>query len=514
MLLFTRLVRGLLYLNIVGASATAGSCKPCLNMRAIDTAPLQIHRQTSISSSPDPTTLIRYDTSPETLPPIESQSSSVGSGQERSPQPTSMDDYPPMKVQSASDIALPSQPPTTLATTLNGVPAEPQSYSAFGILPSAPVLGLPSGGSTGDSSRNENVLSSSLPTVVPKPPSADTDVESQSPAGLDGLMEAMEQVASTADLSSTVSILSNPIMSAPLSSEPSQNALSVLLSALPSDLASSLEVGYSVLTHELIATTEVNTAEPTSIPPQAFTTGQSDISTSESRPASTDSRPTERPSSRYTEHPLYPSTDRPSSQPSSRPTSHPTTHPTSRPPKPPTSIQSTLTTLPSATSSSQPSTTSTPIPANNTTEEASSEPTITPQRQQTNGSIAGVATGAAAGAVLLTLAIFFFLRRRQRKRLAATPDPSQPYPEVAWLYDPARSPARSLSPSPAPPTDAAGAQPGTTRALARSSSLMAPEVVVAPEGRALLAPERAAMRESSPADGARARSASPSGVAR
>jgi hypothetical protein len=142
---------------------------------------------------------------------------------------------------------------------------------------------------------------------------------------------------------------------------------------------------------------------------------------------------------------------------------------------------------------------------------ASSQPTITAERQQANGTIAGVATGAAAGAVLITLAIFFFLRRRQRNRSlkGVEEKASQPFPEVAWLYDPVRSPPRAQSPAPQN-AEAAGIL-GASQAPSKRNSAHAPEVVM-PEGEPLLAPGRAATRDSSPGGNGRDRSVSP-GVA-
>jgi hypothetical protein len=106
------------------------------------------------------------------------------------------------------------------------------------------------------------------------------------------------------------------------------------------------------------------------------------------------------------------------------------------------------------------------------------------------------------------LAIFFFLRRRQRKRSlkAVEENTTQPFPEVAWLYDPVRSPPRVQSPA-LPNAEAAGIL-AVSQASKRNSA-HAPEVVVMPEGEPLLAPGRAATRDSSPGGNGRDRSVSP-----
>jgi hypothetical protein len=178
--------------------------------------------------------------------------------------------------------------------------------------------------------------------------------------------------------------------------------------------------------------------------------------------------------------------------------------------QPTTLLTRSLTTPTTSHSAASTSTSSNSAP---TTAPGTSQPTITPEKQQSNGTIAGVATGAAAGVVLITLAIFFFLRRRQRNRALKTVEAkaSQPYPEVAWLYDPVRSPPRSQSP--APQIGNIGGIPGMTQEQAKRNSAHAPEVVL-PEGEPLLAPSRAATRESSPGGNGRGRSISPGVAAR
>ncbi|GAB7326793.1 hypothetical protein MBLNU13_g10734t1 [Cladosporium sp. NU13] len=312
-------------------------------------------------------------------------------------------------------------------------------------------------------------------------------------------------------------------MSAVGSAEATQNALSVLLAALPSDVASSIEAGFSVVTQQLFATGEIVpstlTTRPTSLPssvPAIISTSRSEHVPQSSRRPSGSERPTSsytaRPTTQQDEH-TRPTSHRPTdhtSSPVSRPTSHPTSRPTeSHEPHRPT----TLATLPipstTQTSSQSISSTSSSLTPSSTTAPESSEPTISPQKQQANGTIAGVATGAAAGAVLIVLAIFFFLRRRQRKRSlkAVEENASQPFPEVAWLYDPVRSPPRAQSPVPQN-AEAAGIL-AVAQGQSKRNSAHAPEVVVMPEGEPLLAPGRAATRDSSPGGNGRDRSVSP-----
>lgn len=306
---------------------------------------------------------------------------------------------------------------------------------------------------------------------------------------------------------------------------PPLNALSVLLSALPSDVASSIEAGFSVLSQEF-ATQDESTTDPTIRPTSSPQTNSVIISTSRSEPS-------EQPTSRFsiqpatelsashpTSHPTSRPTSRPSSQPTPFHTSHPTSRPTSHPTLRPTSSSSTnqpttLATLPSTTSitsqsSATASSSTSSTPSSTLTANASEQPPITPQKQAANGTVAGIATGSIAAVVLLTLALFFFLRRRQRKRALQEVEEkaSQPYPAVAWLYDPARTPPRSRSPAPQDGDVGAGGTADGTRAVTRRSSLLAPEVVL-PEGEPLLAPERAATRDSSPVAGQGRRSASP-----
>ncbi|EME82912.1 uncharacterized protein MYCFIDRAFT_211194 [Pseudocercospora fijiensis CIRAD86] len=190
------------------------------------------------------------------------------------------------------------------------------------------------------------------------------------------------------------------------------NALSVLLSALPSDVVSSFASEY----HDF---TSINFRPASTERPETSEPGQ----------------PTSRPSSR-------PTNFQTSMRPSSRP--HMTSIPplfTSRPPT--TSIPVTSTSTSSSTTLStmtRSSSTTSSIAAATST----AAPTAAPSPQLANASIAGIATGVAAGAVLTLMAAFFLWRRRQQGKPPFARKSSQRsapvYPEVAWLYDPTPSP--------------------------------------------------------------------------
>jgi hypothetical protein len=417
-------------------------------------------------------------------------------------------------LQSALHTAHPSGA-TTLARSRPCVRVEPQSCSVFGAQP----LDLVPGGSSGLLSRHASVLSSHLPTGTDRFLPATTSTITQLTAGPEKLLIAFEQATTSSRLTSLLSKAHTPTMSASGRVEASQNALSVLLAALPGDVASSLEAGFSVVTQQLFATSEAISSAPTTRPTSLPSDGPIIISTSRSEPVPQSSRQSDRPTSIYT---ARPTTEQQPSHPTSRPTTQHTSPLVSRPTSRPISQMTeshkvyrptTLATLPTPstteTLSHSTSSSSTDLVPSSTI--ASSQPTITPERQQANGTIAGVATGAAAGAVLITLAIFFFLRRRQRNRSlkGVEEKASQPFPEVAWLYDPVRSPPRAQSPAPQN-AEAAGIL-GASQAPSKRNSAHAPEVVM-PEGEPLLAPGRAATRDSSPGGNGRDRSVSP-GVA-
>lgn len=445
---------------------------------------------------------------------VTSQAASV-SHAVRYSQTKSTDDYPSAVLQSALHTAR-SSGAITLAISRPCVRVEPQSCSLFGAQPSDLV---PAGSSS--LSRHASVISSQLPTGTDRLLPATTSTITQSTAGPGNLLIAVEELATSSRYNSLLAKGSVSTMSTSRSSETSENALSVLLAALPSDVASSLEAGFSVVTQQLFATSEAGTSNPTTRLTPSPLSEPTVITTSRSESVPSSSGQSDRPTSRHTtrtktqqqpsQHTSHPTIQRSSSR-----ASRPTSHPTSRMTEPPESHRpTTLATIPTPSTSrsttQSTSSTSTGLNPSSTTVAESSQPTITPEKQQANGTIAGVATGAAAGAVLITLAIFFFLRRRQRQRAlkAVEEKASQPYPAVAWLYDPVRSPPRAQSPAPQD-ANAAGAL-GMTQEQAKRSSAHAPEVVM-PEGEPLLAPGRAATRESSPSAHGRGRSTSP-GVA-
>ncbi|KAF7192850.1 hypothetical protein HII31_05833 [Pseudocercospora fuligena] len=196
------------------------------------------------------------------------------------------------------------------------------------------------------------------------------------------------------------------------------NALSVLLSALPSDVVSSFASEYHDFTSIIFrpASTErpetSELGEPTSRPSSRPTTSETSM----------------RPSTRPQMTSIPPFTSRPTMRPT---TSHPTTSST------PITSASSSTTLSTITRSS--STTSSIAAATST-----AAPTAAPAPQLKNASIAGIATGVAAGAVVVLMGAFFLWRRRQQGKAPFARKTSQRsgrvYPEVAWLYDPAPSP--------------------------------------------------------------------------
>ncbi|GAB1730408.1 hypothetical protein NU195Hw_Modified_233t1 [Hortaea werneckii] len=78
-------------------------------------------------------------------------------------------------------------------------------------------------------------------------------------------------------------------------------------------------------------------------------------------------------------------------------------------------------------------------------ETAGAGPPLSSQEKLQDGPIAGIATGAAAGVVLVLLIALFCLRRRKQNKMRRGSDlPSRSnsqrvFPEVAWLYDPKTS---------------------------------------------------------------------------
>lgn len=269
------------------------------------------------------------------------------------------------------------------------------------------------------------------------------------------------------------------------------NALSVLLSALPSDVASSLEQGYNTFTHELLATNTNQIQQPTKLPsivsPAAVTSATAQ--TTEVQPANTE-------------------------QPSSQ-----------------TLVPTTFQTTMSSTSIRQSTTIST-SPTGSTAvaaQSASPSPTPSPAQQRSTGTIAGIATGACAGAVLIVLALLWFLRRRHQHRESPSggkvfrKQSKRVFPEVAWLYDPPREASSPAHPSQgrdaaseallqgrtsnerAAPHSALGSHPNTTQKQQYADHRAEGARSVEP----LLAPAPAATRDNSPAGSDRSRGNSP-----
>lgn len=216
----------------------------------------------------------------------------------------------------------------------------------------------------------------------------------------DGVGKLVSAVGDVATLSGADAKV---LAQAPTASADATNALDVLLSALPSSVAESLESQFSA------TATDVSTTRPSSRPTTRPTTRTRPVSTTSS---STSSIPTSS---------------------SSTITSSSTTFTTS--------TRSTSNTI--SSTSSSPSSTSTNAP-----------PTDSNSSRLENNAVAGIATGVTAGAVLIILAVVFFLRRRQQGKPFFGPRASQrsktsgrAYPEIAWLYDPAPTPPNEPSSS-------------------------------------------------------------------
>ncbi|KAK4963294.1 hypothetical protein LTR10_000922 [Elasticomyces elasticus] len=200
------------------------------------------------------------------------------------------------------------------------------------------------------------------------------------------------------------------------------NALSILLSAAPSEVVASVESVFQSLSAAILETSSQPTATPTS-------------------------RSTNSPPSR----PTQTASTQPPGRPNDRPTSRPEPSTTSQI----TSVSTTATSsaVTSITSTSSSSVTSTATPS--ATIAASSG-----GGQLKNASVAGIATGLAAGAVLFLLAGMYILRRRQQgkplpffgakgsrgSQRSSKRGSKRIFPEVAWLYDPARSPRDAEAP--------------------------------------------------------------------
>lgn len=109
----------------------------------------------------------------------------------------------------------------------------------------------------------------------------------------------------------------------------------------------------------------------------------------------------------------------------------------------PTSTPTTMTTTPSSTLSHLPSATQT---------DSASPGSNDGSHPISNASVAGIAAGLSAGAVLIALGGLYLYRQRKRGKAPFGPRGSQRsrgsgrvYPEVAWLYDPRMTPEGSPS---------------------------------------------------------------------
>ncbi|KAK6436468.1 hypothetical protein LTR95_007339 [Oleoguttula sp. CCFEE 5521] len=242
----------------------------------------------------------------------------------------------------------------------------------------------------------------------------------------------------------------------------SDNALSVLLSALPTNVASSIEDGVSDVTSLLQAVGSTSVADITITPIETTAATQTPMTspgTTPSTQAATEATPTQRPQQTTTPSP------------------------------------STLQTSASRTSQSSVSSTTT------SSSESSASAAAIAQKQSSTGTIAGIAAGGFAALMLLFLLGLFLHRRRKqgrapfasRNKLSRSRSGSRRtnknFPESAWLYDPvitpagARSPA--LEPSEGPPL------PRDRRSLESSApELVTPDVRDSQSFEPLLAPQR------------------------
>ncbi|KAF2170034.1 hypothetical protein M409DRAFT_51806 [Zasmidium cellare ATCC 36951] len=216
----------------------------------------------------------------------------------------------------------------------------------------------------------------------------------------DGVGKLVSAVGDVATLSGADAKV---LTQAPTASADATNALDVLLSALPSSVAESLESQFSA------TATEVSTTRPSS-------------------------RPTTRPTTR------------------TRPVSTTSTSASSIPTSSSSTITSSSTTFTISTRSTSNTISSTSSSPSSTSTNA--PPTDSNSSRLENNAVAGIATGVTAGAVLIILAVVFFLRRRQQGKPFFGPRASQrsktsgrAYPEIAWLYDPAPTPPNEPSSS-------------------------------------------------------------------
>ncbi|KAK3071632.1 hypothetical protein LTR53_008274 [Teratosphaeriaceae sp. CCFEE 6253] len=273
---------------------------------------------------------------------------------------------------------------------------------------------------------------------------------------------ALEQVASLSgsDPASVTGLVAPAArMAAPEEDPSTTNALSILLSAAPSELAASVESVFQSLTSELLASaTQQRTETPT----------PEDPSTSRETP-----RPTSDPFTR-----------------DSRPT--------------PSATQSIAISTSSASSSTFLTITNAPTSLTSTT----ATPSTTAAAPQglahplKNASVAGIATGLAAGAVLFALAALFLYRRRQQgkplpffgaggrgartgSQRSSKRGSRRIFPEVAWLYDPSRTPREG---SPPPPRADREGERGQEMEMAHSRHESAASLIPEPRAGAIELP--------------------------
>ncbi|KAK3721951.1 hypothetical protein LTR37_002767 [Vermiconidia calcicola] len=281
--------------------------------------------------------------------------------------------------------------------------------------------------------------------------------------------------ATDASLSTSVSVAASNSAS-PTTGGP----LSALISALPSSIRGPVQSQLDNLT-AIESSSGTSTAERTTTSLTSETRDH-DRPTTDRGPGH---RPTEGPNPM---HPQRPSTNSEKSKVT-------TTAPNSR-----TSIPSTLSTTISPTT-----------PTQEAAETAGGRPAIGANPID-NASVAGIASGLSAGAVLVALAgLFFYRRRKQGKPLFGkqgsqrSAGSGRVYPEVAWLYDPVMSrgdtPRHSRSNSgvdliPAPRGGSPRMEPGSA----------SPNLHHARPSSPLLAPQSAISRDDGPSRSGRGRS--------
>lgn len=236
-------------------------------------------------------------------------------------------------------------------------------------------------------------------------------------------------------------ILSSSISITASSSTPqSTNALDVLLSALPESIAGPIQSELSSIAGVVVP------AESSS----ATTTDSSSATATDSSSSSTGSSDTSPTNPKHTKTPNKTPTHRPTSEPTSRPTGRPTrTRPNNHHTGPPTTLSTSHTT----SSTSQSTDTETTTQTDSTTGAAATNtdaPASIGAHPISNASIAGIATGLGAAAVLGVLAGVYIYRRKHgdKNRFSMfgrsnSKSSGRAYPEVAWLYDPKPSPPGS-----------------------------------------------------------------------